>query len=327
MNDSVRAVASQVVADRRIAFVYQRYSLNNFAGLDVARRLRLPFVLEYNGSEIWMARHWGRPLIYESLASRIERLNVDAATLVVVVSDAMRDELVGRGVDPHRILVNPNAVDPDRYNPAVDGSAVTARYGLAGKTVIGFVGTFQPWHGAEVLARAFVRLMTDRPDYRESVRLLLIGSGPGLADVRDVLGGAGLDDHAAFAGLVPQEEGAAYMAACEILVSPHVPNPDGSRFFGSPTKLFEYMAMGKAILASDLEQIGNVLRHGVTGWLVPPGDVEALARALAGLVADPVLRRAMGEAARLEALAEHTWHAHVKRTLRALIARTATNAA
>ena len=198
---------------------------------------------------------------------------------------------------------------------------------MTGRTVIGFVGTFKPWHGASVLARAFVRLMTERPDHRESVRLLLIGGGPGLAEVRDVLGRAGLEPLVAFAGLVPQEEGAAHMAACDILVSPHVPNPDGSRFFGSPTKLFEYMAMGKAILASDLEQIGDVLRHGRTAWLVPPGDVESLAAGLSRLVSDPALRRAMGEAARRDALAHHTWHAHVTRTLQALTARAATSAA
>src|SRR4029077_20290487 len=114
---------------------YQRYSLNNYAGLRLARRLSVPLILEYNGSEVWMSRHWGRPLLYDDLASRIELLNVNGADLVVVVSRAMRDELIARGVDGNRVLVNPNAVDPDRYSPAIDGGPVRQRYGLEGRTV------------------------------------------------------------------------------------------------------------------------------------------------------------------------------------------------
>src|SRR5207237_125725 len=81
--------------------------------------------------------------------------------------------------------------------------------------------------------------------------------------------------------LVPQDDGPEHLAAADLLVSPHVTNPDGTPFFGSPTKLFEYMAMGRPIVASDLEQIGQTLEHGRTAWLVPPGDVEALADAMA----------------------------------------------
>jgi glycosyltransferase involved in cell wall biosynthesis len=87
------------------------------------------------------------------------------------------------------------------------------------------------------------------------------------------------------------------------------------------------MAMGKAIVASDLDQIGDVLRHGETAWLVPPADVGALAEGMASLVADPVLRAKLGEAARLEVLTRHTWRMHVQRTLDALDARLGANAA
>ena len=88
LNDVVFAEAARVTAGRRVSMVYQRYSLHNFAGLRLAQHLRVPFVLEYNGSEVWMSRHWGRPLKYEALAERIERVNVRAADLVVVVSRA-----------------------------------------------------------------------------------------------------------------------------------------------------------------------------------------------------------------------------------------------
>jgi glycosyltransferase involved in cell wall biosynthesis len=317
----------RVVDGRAVSFVYQRYSLNNYSGLQLAHRLGVPFVLEYNGSEIWMSRHWGRPLKYEAIASQIELVNLNAADLVVVVSRAMRDELIARRVDPHRVLVNPNAVDPARYTPAIDGGAIRQRYGLGGRTVLGFISTFQPWHGAVVLARAFVALLRGHPEHRPLVHLLMIGAGGEAEQAKHIIENAGYGDAATFTGLVAQEEGPEHLAACDILVSPHVPNADGSPFFGSPTKLFEYMAMGKGIVASNLDQIGEVLRHGETAWLVPPADAASLAAGLDRLVRDAGLRDALGAAARREALAAHTWRAHVRRTLEALDARVHASAA
>jgi glycosyltransferase involved in cell wall biosynthesis len=116
-------------------------------------------------------------------------------------------------------------------------------------------------------------------------------------------------------GLIPQEEGPDYLAACDILVCPHVPNPDGTRFFGSPTKLFEYMAMGKGIVASDLEQIGEVLEHNHTAWMVTPGDVESLMLGLKTLIDDRQLRNRLGEAARCEVVAKYTWSQHTQKII------------
>jgi len=315
LNHAVELEASQVLRDRVPAFVYQRYSLNNYAGIRIARASGVPLVLEYNGSEIWMSRHWGRSLKHEALSERIERLNLHAADAIIVVSRAMIEELVGRGVDPARILVNFNGVDEERYGPAVDGRRVRAKYGLTGKTVVGFIGTFGPWHGADILARAFVSLWQRDPDLRASVRLLMIGDGAGAAAARNLVADGGAEEGAVWTGLVPQEEGPSHLAACDVLVSPHVPNPDGTPFFGSPTKLFEYMAMGKGIVASRLDQIAEVLAHDRNAWLVEPGDVEGLAEGVRRLVLDEALRRRLGDEARRNVVAHHTWRQHTHRTI------------
>jgi glycosyltransferase involved in cell wall biosynthesis len=308
----------QVLGSRRPGFVYQRYCLNNYAGLKVAHRYRIPFVIEYNGSEVWINRNWGNALKYEELSARIEALNLSAANLVVVVSKAMQEELIGQGIDSAKILVNPNGVNPDRYTPDVDGTALRRRYGLEGKTVLGFIGTFGRWHGAEVLAEAFGQLLQAHPQHRDTVRLLMIGDGVMMPEVRRRLAKSGAEASTILTGLIAQEQGPEHLAACDILVSPHVPNPDGTPFFGSPTKLFEYMAMGKGIVASDLDQIGEVLRHDMTALLVKPADVKSLCEGMIVLIEDKSLRERLGVNARTDVVSRFTWEAHTGRIIQKL---------
>jgi len=297
-------------------WVYQRYSPFNYAGVLLKREFRVPFVCEYNGSVLWMSRNWGSGrLFHERLAREIELLNLQWADRIVVVSEPSRDELTGRGIPSHKILVNPNAVDETKYSPNVSGSRVRGQYGLEGKTVLGFIGTFGPWHGAEILAEAYVRLLKENPDCRESTRLLLIGGGKTLARVQQVLESGKAGDNCLVTGLIPQEEGPEHLAACDILVSPHVPNPDGTPFFGSPIKLFEYMAMGKPIVASNLDQIGRVLNHGETAWLVAPGDADALMNGLLHVLRDPELGHRLGKNARVEAETRYTWKEHSRKII------------
>ncbi len=298
-----------------ISFFYQRYSMNNYCGVCLAMDHNVPFVLEYNGSEIWIAKNWGSPLKYESLSQNIELLNLHAADLIVVVSQPMKDELERRGIDACKILVNPNGVEPERYFPAVDGKYVREQYGFFGKRIIGFIGTFDKWHGAEVLAEAFGILVEKYPEYKKDTRLLLIGDGLNMPLVREILNKHNIEDICILTGLIPQEEGPAHLAACDIFASPHVPNPDGTPFFGSPTKLFEYMAMGKGIVASNMDQIGEVLEHGKTAWMVKPGDPEDLAEGLKRLLDDQILRKRLGENARKEVVSKYTWKDHTRRII------------
>ena len=96
-------------------------------------------------------------------------------------------------------------------------------------------------------------------------------------------------------------------------MSPHVANPDGSTFFGSPTKLFEYMAAGRGIVASRLEQIAEVLEDGRTALLAEPGDPASLAQALLQMARDTRLREDLGRAAREEVLRRYSWKEHTRR--------------
>jgi len=295
------------------SFIYQRYSLSSYVGVYLKTKYKIPYVCEYNGSFIWMGRNWGKRFFHEKLIHKIELLNLNAADLVVVVSQAMKNELLKRGIKEHKILVNPNGVDPEKYSPAISGNAIRKKYHLDNKLVVGFIGTFGQWHGVVEMAQAIVRFFELYPD--TAVRFLLIGDGVLMPQVQQVINQSLYHQNVILTGSVAQEKGANYLAACDIFLSPHIPNPDGSKFFGSPTKLFEYMGMGKAIIASDLEQIGEVLEHDKTAYLVPPGDVEALANAIAIVADKKTLRIKLGKNARQEVVVKYTWERHVERIL------------
>jgi len=144
------------------------------------------------------------------------------------------------------------------------------------------------------------------------VRFLLVGSGSLHAEVEKQLEG---DKRVIFTGAVAHERVPKLLDACDILVAPHVPLADGSEFFGSPTKIFEYMAMGKGIVASRLGQIGEVLIDGETALLIEPGNVGELATAMLKLVESEELRKSLGARVREVAEREHTWTRNAQRVL------------
>jgi glycosyltransferase involved in cell wall biosynthesis len=149
---------------------------------------------------------------------------------------------------------------------------------------------------------------------------VIIGDGPLFEQVRQDIEQRGVSERVKLTGIVPHDEALALLAACDVCVSPHIPNPDGTRFFGSPTKLFEYMGLAKPIVASDLEQIGEVIQDGKTGILTRPGDAVAAAREVARLLGDPRERERLGAAALESARTTYSWEAHTRRILDALAA-------
>jgi glycosyltransferase involved in cell wall biosynthesis len=293
-----------------VDLIYQRYARFSWAGVRASLRTGLPLFLEYNGSEVWIGKHWDRGDML-SLLGRFERLNLEAAARIFVVADVERRNLLRAGIADEKIVVNPNGVDTEKFRPHVGGDAVRRELGLAAdETLAGFVGTFGPWHGVLTLAEAITLLPTG-----SRVRFLLVGAGKLREEVQRMVGAAGKDDRVIFSGHVDHERVPALLDACDMLLSPHVPLEDGSDFFGSPTKLFEYMAMGKGIVASRLGQIGEVLVDQETALLTEPGDAGQLAAAILRLSSSPELRERLGVAARRAAIAEHTWKHNAQRVL------------
>jgi len=291
--------------------LYQRYSVLNFSGVLLKLKFKVPFILEYNGSEVWVAKHWSKKMFMRKTAENIEKLNIKFADLIVVVSKILREELVKTGINKNKIVFYPNCVDSNKFNPERfrNNSQVRDKYNLANKTIIGFVGTFGAWHGVDILAQSIKKIIDKSRN--KNLHFLIIGDGLLKPKLLEIIKKDKVEQHTTLTGIVPQEQAPRYLAACDILVSPHVPNPDGSKFFGSPTKLFEYMAMGKPIVASDLDQIGDILDDRKTALLAQPGNVEDFSNKVIELLNDSKLFDTLGKNARQEVINKYTWKKHV----------------
>jgi glycosyltransferase involved in cell wall biosynthesis len=293
-----------------VDLIYQRYGRFTWAGVESSLRTGAPLFLEYNGSEVWIGKHWDMSGMIP-LLERFERLNLDAAARIFVVSEVERRNLLRAGIADEKIVVNPNGVDTETFRPDIGGAVVRRDLGVREDEVLaGFVGTFGPWHGVLTLAEAITRLPDDC-----GVRFLLVGAGRLRDEVERIVRSAGKAERVIFAGHVEHGRVPLLLDACDILLSPHVALEDGSEFFGSPTKLFEYMAMGKGIIASRLGQICEVLADGETALLVEPGNAQELSEAILRLGGSRELRESLGAAARRVAVERHTWTHNAGRVL------------
>ena len=310
--EALACVTAEMRTGAKIDFIYQRYSRFNFTGAVLSLVTGLPLLLEFNGSEVWASKNWD-PVGQLGLLERFERFNQRAADLIFVVSDVERRNLIAEGVSLERIVINPNGVDTLEFRPGCGGREIRSGIGVDERIVVGFLGTFGPWHGAPVLARATTRVSKSARCY-----FLFVGDGDQRGETENIIESAGMSGSATFTGRIAHDKVAAYLDACDVLVSPHVVASDGSEFFGSPTKLFEYMAMARPVVASRLGQIADVIIDGENGLLVEPNDPDALARAIERLAGDEALRARLGVAARQTVIEHYTWRHNASRVFKAV---------
>lgn len=292
---------------------YEAYLMTVFPvyiGVEVARLVRessIDVILEressFGGGAIASILS-GRPLILEVIGNRVTNLQMKQTRRIVAYTKGMFD---GK-IDASKVDLVTGAVDTETFRPNEDsGRRIRERYGLTGSQVIGYSGTFQEWHGLDELLGAAGGLLQRFPN----LKFLMVG--PYYKETQARAEKAGLADAFVFTGPVSYGEVPSYLNACDVLVAPYNPNKISSseqvrkHGLGSPLKVFEYMAVGKPVVTTDVKPISDPIRDGKTGILVPVGDARALEEALVMLLRNREAAATMGAAARSSVASEYSW--------------------
>ncbi len=279
-------------------FVYERYNLFFFGGLILKRIYGLPFHLEINSPLAQERAIHGR-LVFKRLAERLEQYNWRNADHMYPVTGVIADQIAALGISRAAITINQNGVDLQRYRPGA------ARHAANSAITLGFVGFMRSWHGIDTV----ISLLAEAADAR-SMKLVLVGDGPARPELEEQANTLGLRERVVFLGLVQHDRIPEIVGSFDIALQPRVVA------YASPLKIFEYMALGRAIVAPDQPNIREVLSHEQDALLFDPNDPMAMRAAILRLARDPELRARLGNAAREEIISrDYTWAGNARRVL------------
>jgi glycosyltransferase involved in cell wall biosynthesis len=291
-----RAMLRAAARRCRPDFVYERHALHCRAGLDVARELGVPLLLEVNSPMVDEMARLGS-LRFAARARATERAVLAGADAVLAVTRVLADMLVERGAVRDRVHVIGNGAVPERYGPdaARRAAAVRADWSLpAGAFALAFVGYLRPWHRLDLALAAIAEPGLER------VVLVVMGRGPAVPALLEQARARGLSARLRVLGEIAPADLPAHLLAADAALIPAI------NAYSSPLKLFDSLAAGVVTLAPDQPNLRETIEDGRTGVLFRPGDALDLAARLRNLVADSALARRLGAAGR-EALLAHRW--------------------
>ncbi|PLL13609.1 glycosyltransferase family 1 protein [Tabrizicola sp. TH137] len=299
--DALQARLEQQHRHRPFDLIYERYGLWSAAGVRAGRRLGIPAVIEVNAPLVEEQAAF-RKFVLQDAARAIEAEVFSTADALAVVSRELAVYVASRGAGPEAIHVIGNAVDCAAFHPAIPAAEVPGLPDTA--FTIGFTGSLKAWHGTDLLVEALARL---RPAI--DARLLIVGDGPERGALLDHAARHGLSHAVTITGWVPHHRLPGLIARMDAAVAPY---PAMANHYFSPLKLFEYLAMGRAIVASRIGQTADLLGPDGSGLLVPPGDAVALADALHRIATDAPLAARLRQRAAMQAR-HHDWRANARR--------------
>lgn len=259
--------------------------LNAFPALKVGRALGIPVVYEIRAFWEDAAVDHGSTregsLRYRATRA-LESRAIQQAAHVFTICEGLRADIVARGVPTSKVTVIPNAVNVDAFQLAQPAEpALQQQWGLAGRTVIGFIGSFYAYEGLDLLVSAMPALIKARPD----ACLLLVGGGPQEANLKAQVEALGLQAHVVFTGRVPHKEVNRYYDLINVLAYPR--HSMRLTELVTPLKPLEAMAQGQLFVASDVGGHRELVEHQKTGILFRADDADALAKALLDLLNNP----------------------------------------
>jgi glycosyltransferase involved in cell wall biosynthesis len=274
------------------------------------KRKGIPYVLTFSADPIMELELVGRQLkgIHAWVAKKVTKFSFDYAQKIICVSKPAKQHLVDVWqVNSEKIVIMPNGVDIARFGAKYSPTDARSEYHLDGKLIVSFVGGFQLWHGIDLLVESFAKVLHQIPNSK----LLLVGDGPARTSIEEKVKNLGIASSVQITGLVPQKKIPEILSAVDVAVIPYPKLPNELWF--SPLKLYEYMAAGKAIVASRSGQIADVIQDGENGRLVNPGDIDDLANVIIRLLNNPDEREWIGKNARQQAVEQHSWDRYIRR--------------
>lgn len=284
--DAIEHHQPDIILETHIAF--------SLAGKIASEHTGLPLVLDD------VAPSWEEEQQYgvgaKKLARRTHREVTQHASLLVAVSGVIRQMLIAEGIPKNKVISLPNGINNAMLTLNLDGGKCRHAWNIPQDAiVIVFVGSFQPYHRVDWLLEAFAQLETS-----QKTHLLLVGDGQRAPEAKKLTAQLGLGSRVTFTGRVPYGEVDSYIAAGDIAIMP------ATNTYGNPMKLYEYMALGKAIIAPDQETITEIVTDRKTALLFEPENISAMADVMAAVISDPGLRERLGRHS-LEEAREHTW--------------------
>lgn len=286
----------QVLKDVNESFqpelIYERYSPFAVAGSIFSRQHGIRHILEVNALLSDEGKRY-RGQALQKASEFLEKTAFDRTSLIITVSRELKESLISLGIPSAKIADVPNGVE-ETFFSSINSSI---RKKFHNKIVIGFVGSLKPWHAVDLLTDSF-RILACDPVYH----MLVVGNGPMMKHLKILKNE--FPGRVTLTGNINHRDVPEYIHAMDIAVAPY---PDLEKFYFSPLKILEYMAAGKAVIATGIGQVRELIQHGKTGWLVPPNNPAAFLEAIWKLSRNRALRERLGQEASHNVLAYHTW--------------------
>ena len=309
--DSFRMVDASCKNLQGFDVIHERFNLLALGGAIASKRLGIPFVLEVNADLLEQRKFKGVPErgLRRLFAIWATRFCFKAAAKIICISTDLKDHLRNKwNIGENQLTVIPCAADVEAFAPNKDSTVVRQELGLTNEPVIVWVGGFYIWHDLDLLLDSFAQVLQKRPD----ARLVLVGDGQTRSAVAQKASQNGLGHAVIMTGAVPHTSVPAMVSIADIAVVPSAPVSAERGGTGTPLKLFEYMAAGKAIIATALNHATAVIQDGCNGLIVEAGDVNGFAEAILTLLGDSEERNRLGQNARQHAIARHSWEQYTK---------------
>jgi glycosyltransferase involved in cell wall biosynthesis len=310
--DSYRMAEAAAINLKGYDLIHERFNLLALGGAWASKKLGIPFVLEVNADLLEQRRFKG---IQERGLRRLfaiwaTRKCFNTAAQIICISPRLKEHLKTKwNVAESKLSVLPIAADVESVVPNHNSEAVRKSLGLTTEPVVMWVGGFYPWHDMSLLLESFALILRKRSD----ARLVLVGDGQTRSAVADTVTKAGMGHAVIMTGKIAHSQVPEMLSIADVAVVPSTPLTARLGGTGTPLKLFEYMAAGKAIVATALNEAAEVIRDGQDGLLVRPGDVNKFAEATLKLINDPEERSRLGRNARAQAVNQYSWENYTKK--------------